>query len=429
MANRPQSLQDRQAGLSDRMATARDTRQTNRSDRQDGRPTNRGDRQDDRQDWRDQNREDWQDFADEHHDNHGDWYHDCWQPGDGWNYMWDNYPVAAAFGLTAWGVNRLAYGWGYAAYENPYYGYGYSGGYNYSEPLVTYADPGTAAAPAETVATTESAAEPVDPGMKSFEQARGAFKAGYPDQALTLLNTTLKTMPRDSVVHEFRGLTLFALKQYPESAAAIYSVLSAGPGWNWTTMIELYPDPETYTKHLRALEDFAKANPKSSDAHFLLGYHYLTAANEPQASKEFKLAHAELPDDRLLSQLVRMTTPPDAAATPKPESVAPEAESVVPEAKALSVEKMAGTWKASSKGAQFQLELGDDGHFVWSFTRGKDKQSVKGAFGVDQNNLALEPDAGGTMLAEVDLVNPSQFHFKMIGGEEKDPGLDFKKAK
>jgi hypothetical protein len=194
-------------------------------------------------------------------------------------------------------------------------------------------------------------------------------------------------------------------------------------------MIELYPDAETYTKHLRALEEFAKANPKSSDAHFLLGYHYLTAANESQASKEFQLAHAELPDDRLLSQLVRMTTPKDSAttATPKPESATSEEQSVVPESKVLSVEKIAGTWKASSKGAQFQLELGEDGHFVWSFTRGKDKQSVKGAFGVDQNNLALEPDAGGTMLAEIDLKSPTQFHFVMIGGGEKDPGLDFKK--
>lgn len=429
MADRPQSLQDRQANISDRMATARDTRQTNRSDRQDGRQENRGDRQDDRQDWRDQNREDWQDFADDHHDHHGDWYDDCWHggwyPGAGWGYMWDNYPVAAAFGLTAWGVNRMAYGFGYAAYENPYY-YGDSGGYNYSAPLVSYAEPATAAAPAETPAATEPGAEPVDPGMKSFEQARGAFKAGYPDQALTLLNTTLKTMPRDSVVHEFRGLTLFALKQYPESAAAIYAVLSAGPGWNWTTMIELYPDPDTYTKQLRALEDFAKANPKSSDAHFLLGYHYLTATHAPEAAKEFKLALEQLPNDKLLAQLVGMTTPPDLTKTA--ESPAPS-EIVVPDAKVLTVEKVKGKWKASTKDAQFELELGEDGHFVWSFSRGKDKQSVKGAFGVDQNNLALEPDAGGTMLAEVDIMNPSQFHFKMIGGDAKDPGLDFKKVK
>ncbi len=98
------------------------------------------------------------------------------------------------------------------------------------------------------------------------------------------------------------------------------------------------------------------------------------------------------------------------------------------EEKVLSAEKLVGTWKASSQGAQFQLDIAKDGGFVWTYSRGKDKQSMKGVFAVDQNNLALEPDSGGTMLAEVDITNPSQFLFKMIGGVAKDPGLQFKKS-
>lgn len=404
------------------MASGRENWQQNRSDRQTNRQEGQGNRQDDRQEWRDQNREDWQDFADEHHDHYGDWYNDCWHPGEGWNYMWDNYPVAAAFGVTAWGVNRLAYGMGYAEYSNPYVESG-SGGY-YSEPLVSYAEP--AAAPAE-AATTPPDAAATDPGMAAFDDARTAFAAGDAEKALTLLDTTLKTMPRDTVVHEFRGLVLFALKRYPESAAAIYAVLSAGPGWDWTTMIGLYASAGTYTEQLRALESFAKANPKSADAHFLLGYHYMTAAHTSTAAEQFKLAQELLPDDKLIKQLVGMTTPPDAAAPA--EAPAPAERVVVPEAKVLTTEKMVGNWKAVSKGAQFQLDLAEDGHFVWSFARGKDQQTVKGAFAVDQNNLALEPDAGGTMLAEIDFASPTQFHFLMIGGDKTDPGLDFKKAK
>ena len=73
------------------------------------------------------------------------------------------------------------------------------------------------------------------------------------------------------------------------------------------------------------------------------------------------------------------------------------------------------------------LELGQDGHFVWSFTRDKNTQSLKGVFAVDKNNLALEPDAGGTMLADVVLVSPSEMLFTMIGSDPKDPGLDFNK--
>ncbi len=245
-------------------------------------------------------------------------------------------------------------------------------------------------------------------------------------RTLTLLDTTLKTMPRDTVVHEFRSLVLFALKRYPESAAAIYAVLSAGPGWDWTTMVGLYSSADTYTQQLRALEEFAKQNPKSSDAHFLLGYHYMTQAHSDAASKQFKLAQEQLPNDRLISQLVGMTTPPDEAK--KTEAPAPTARAVVPENKVLTTEKMVGNWKASGKGNEFELELLADGKFVWSFTQGKKKQSVKGVFGVDQANLAMEPDAGGTMLAEIDFINPSQFHFTMLGGDPKDPGLDFKKG-
>lgn len=396
-------------------------RQGNRDTRQTDRQTDRDTRQDDRQANRDERREDWQDFINENHD---DWYDDGWDPGEGWDYMWDNYPVAAALGITAWGINRLGYGMGYEDYSNPYCeDGGGGGGYDYSEPLVSYDESATAAA--TDPAAAEAAAAAAEPGMVAFEEARTAFAAGDADKALTLLDTTLKTMPRDTVVHEFRSLVLFALKRYPESAAAIYAVLAAGPGWNWTTMIGLYGDPKTYTDQLRALETFAGDNPKSADARFLLGYHYMTAAHKDHAATQFKAAQKLLPDDKLLATLVQMTSPPDAAAAEKP----PVQSAVIPEEKVLSVDKLVGTWKSTSKGAEFQLELADDGHFVWSFSRGKEKQKMKGAFAVDQNNLALQPDAGGTMLAIVDVKSPTEFHFQQVGGDKKDPGLDFKKAK
>lgn len=50
---------------------------------------------------------------------------------------------------------------------------------------------------------------------------------------------------------------------------------------------------------------------------------------------------------------------------------------------------------------------------------------MNGAFTVDQNNLAMEPEAGGTMLAAIDFATPTQCTFRMIGGDVKDPGLVF----
>lgn len=415
MANRPQTVEDRRASLSDRMATGREDWQEHR-----------GNRQDDRQDWRDNNREDWQNWADGKLDHYGDWYHGCWHPGAGWGYMWDNYPVASAIGLTAWGVNRLAYGWGYWGYSNPYYSEGSSYGYDYSEPLVIYVDSGSTDAAAVAEPSVPAEPQPTDEGMAAFEEARSAFRDGDYAGALAKLDTTLKTMPRDTVVHEFRGLVLFALKKYPESAAATYAVLSAGPGWDWTTMASLYPVVEVYTQQLRALEDFTKANPESADAHFLLGYHYLTCGYAENAAQQFKQAQAELPDDKLISQLVAMTSATDKAESAAP-STAPEPLEI-PAGKVLTVEKLVGTWKANQGSSQFQLDLTADGRFTWTYSNGKDSQTVKGVFAVDQNTLALEHDGGDTMLAEVDLANPSQFLFKMIGGDAKDPGLTFRKS-
>jgi tetratricopeptide (TPR) repeat protein len=417
VANRPQTLQDRQSDLSNRMSSGREDWQQHRNDMQGN-----------RQDWRDQNREDWQDFAGDYHGHYGDWYHGCcsgnWYPGASWNYMWDNYPVASAFGVTAWGVNRLAYGFGYATYANPYY---VAGAYDYSQPLVVYSSPTTvnvtSTAPTETPAAA-AAPQPDDPGMLAFNDARNAFYEGDSEKALSLLDTTLKTMPNDTVVHEFRSLVLFSLQKYPESAAAIYAVLAAGPGWDWTTMIGLYGSADRYTQQLRALEAFAKANPRSSDARFLLGYHYMTAGHAATANQQLQMASELLPGDKLIAQLVRMTTPPDQAKAAAP---APAAPATVPEADILTVDRVVGNWKASSNGSDFQLELAKDGHFVWSFTRDKNTQSVKGVFAVDKNNLALEPDAGGTMLADVVFVSPTELLFTMIGSDPKDPGLDFTK--
>jgi tetratricopeptide (TPR) repeat protein len=344
--------------------------------------------------------------------------------------MWDNYPVAAAIGLTAWGLNRIGYGWGYWGYENPYYSDSGSYGYDYSEPLVIYAEaPATAA---ETVATEPVASEtslaqlqPTNDGLAAFEEARTAFRSGEYDAALSKLDTTLKTMPRDPVVHEFRSLVLFAQKKYPESAAAVYAVLASGPGWDWTTMISLYSGVDAYTKQVRELENFVRDNPNSPDGHFLLGYHYQTMGHAKSAAKQFQAAQKELPEDKLIQQLVAMTTPPEEL---KQQSV-PAPPPVVPAEKVLSPDQLVGTWTASSRGATFELDLAKDGSFTWTYTRDKQKQSVKGVFAVDQNNLALETnDGGGTMLAEVDFAGPTQFKFRMIGDQSKDSGLEFKKS-
>ena len=105
--------------------------------------------------------------------------------------------------------------------------------YDYSRPLDF-----TAAAPAEAV---------IDQSVSALDAARAAFAAGDYAGALAQADAALRQTPNDPTVHEFRAICLFALGRYDEAAAAFYTVLSAGPGWDWTTLAGLYPNMDVYT--------------------------------------------------------------------------------------------------------------------------------------------------------------------------------------
>ena len=420
------------AGDRTNMGDRQGQRQENRGERQGQRQDARGERQQSRQDYRSGAREDWQNWAGEH----GGWYHGAWAggwyPGAGWGYMWNNYPVAAALGVTAWGINRLSYAFGMGGYSNPYYDEGGGGGgYDYSEPVAQYlpADYAQSTADAQPAAATTTDAAPALPpgvsqeGMALFDQSRAAFAKGDYKQALDLCNQTLKTMPNDAVVHEFRSLVLFALKNYREAAAAAYAVLSAGPGWDWTTLSSLYANPADYTPQLRALEAYVKQNPKSSDARFLLAYHYLTAGFPDAAQKQLSEVDKLTPNDRLVKSLLGITSasdPQPATPTPKPPLETDQL---------IKTEQLVGVWSAAgSGGSKFQMTLDADNGFSWKYTSGNKSEEIKGIFAVEQNNLALQVNDGSVLLAEVAQTG-NQLKFKVIGGDASDPGLTFTRAK
>jgi len=416
MANRG-DLQDRHQNLQDRLQ-GRGDRQDNRGDRQDNRQENRGDRQDNRQGNRGDRQDDRQDWANNYHD---DWYHGA---GSWWNHAWNEYPGLMAFGVTTWGLNRLAYGFGLGAYSNPYYDGGGGGGtaYDYSQPVMetpVYSDPTAAAGTAPA-----APAGPSPAAMSSFDQARTDFYGGNYDAAIKSIDQTIKKYPNDAVAHEFRSLVLFALGRFREAAGTIHPVLAVGPGWDWPTLVSLYPSVDVYTQQLRVLEDYVKTTPTAADACFLLGYHYLTCDHKDSANKMFAKAQKLKPDDKIAAEYVRLTQPEAAASSdgPKP-NPPPTAES---SAENLITEKdLIGTWKAKGgNGTTFTLELTEAGAFTWSFKQGKTDQSVKGAYAIDQNTLAMQPDSGGTMLADL-TKKGTGIHFAMQGAPKNDPGLDF----
>ena len=193
--------------------------------------------------------------------NHQSWVNGYWHGQN--NNWWGNgggfMTGLAVGGIGAWGIGSSIYGWGYRPYVNPYMMASpvvvtqpvvveqpaqaavvvqqpASCAVDYSQPLNTSAPP-----PDPTAA---------DPAIQTFDAARDAFKADNYQEALQKTDESLKTLPNDAAINEFRALCLFALKQYDQAAGTLYAVLSAGPGWDWTTLIGLYPNVDVYTAQL-----------------------------------------------------------------------------------------------------------------------------------------------------------------------------------
>jgi hypothetical protein len=451
--NRQQTRDDRQENRPENRGDRQENRQENRGDRQENRQQTRDDRQqnwdqvrddwqqhrdDIRDDWqqhRDEARDDWQDWFDDNYGRYGDWY-GGYAPGywGQWDHLWDNYPVAAALGLTWWGVNSLGYQFGYSDYYNPYYTESMPA--YYSEPIVTVpieivqettvpaapAAPAAAAPlpPAGTAAATAPPPGVSSAGVTKFDEARAAFLEGHYDAALKLTDGAVVQMPRDAVLHEFRSLVLFALQRYAESAATIHSVLDVGPGWDWKTLSGLYPSTDIYTSQLRALETARDKKPKAAELRFLLGYHYLTCGYSDQALNEFRKSSELQPKDAVAASLVATLSPRDVPPAQAPAGKAP---------KAVPSDSVVASWTTGDKGsAKYSMDLRKDGSFTWAFTRGARKQEMKGVYTVEGNVLAMEPDSGGVLLAELTPKEPDTLHFKMIGGASDDPGLEFRRA-
>ena len=355
------------------------------------------------------------------------------------------------YGVGAWGMGSAMYGWGLSEYNNAYYGLpqmsagqlaaptqariadrddvgqptgGNSGQlpgptqariadrYDLSQPIST-----TAAAPAAPVAAKASA---------SFNQARDAFRQGNYTQAVRLDQQALEQMPNDPSLHEFLALGQFAQGKYDQAASTLYAVLSVGPGWNWTSLIGMYPEADVYTRQLRALEAYSKANPQSAPAHFVLGYHYLTQGHDEAAVKQFEQAARLKPADKLSAQLVAQyhsseARPPSAAeATSLPGNTA---------AAPATQGKLPGSWVASpAKDFRVTLTIKDDGHFTWDASgSGRARKSIAGTSTIADGILTLTGQGGqdGALVGKVDWQDAEHFTFRLVGAPSNDPGLKF----
>ncbi len=326
-------------------------------------------------------------------------------------------------GVGAWGVGSPMYGWGYSGYSNPYYGaagvggvgqqpggaaqQGAGAGYNYSQPIST-----TAAPPDQAVANQANT---------GFDQARDAFKAGDYAKALQVDQQALAQTPNDRTLHEFLALVFFAQGKYDQAAEPLYAVLSVAPGWDWTTLSGMYPDVETYTGQLRALEAGVKANPQSAHVRFVLAYQYLCQGHVENAVAQLKEVVKLQPADTLSAQLIAYYQPAGSAQPPA-------AEPATNGAPAFQG-KLAGNWVATPvANAKIALVIKDDGKFNWdAASAGKPPTEIAGAstFADGVLTLTAQGKQNGALAGKVAWQDADHFTFRAIGAPQGDPGLAF----
>jgi tetratricopeptide (TPR) repeat protein len=344
--------------------------------------------------------------------------------GLGWRAAADQDPAflgvgvggGPAFGLVTglgWGLSSWLYGpilfqSGYSPYRNAYQ---YTSAtfdkqpvaYDYSQPI-----------------DAQSALPPKiasDRAISTFATARQSFKRGDYESALILIDHALKLMPNDPALHEFRALTLFALRRCDEAAPALYAVLSIEPGWDWATLIGLYGDPERYTQQLRAVEALSVRHPQSAPAHFVLAYHYLTQEFAAAAIEQFKLAVALEPKDSLSAQLIEQLERPQISIAANPIS-------------AGSNQIIEGAWIAQrSDDVNITVTTKTARHFSWNVSRHGESRQLHGQL-TERDDLVsfIQADNSAMMIGRLSRPDQNRFVFRVLGAPSSDPGVTFTKS-
>jgi tetratricopeptide (TPR) repeat protein len=372
------------------------------------------------------------------------------------------FPTWGAYDYTSWGLESVATPWLYENYSNPY-----------TTPVtqtivVQQLVPVGTEAPAtpsttlafdysKPIGVTEAPPAPtaVDTAQETLTAAREGFKAGDYARALTLTDQALVQTPNDPILHEFRALVLFALKRYEEAAATEYAVLTAGPGWNWATMVGLYPDLETYTNQLRDLEANVRKNTSAAPVRFLLAYHYMVQGHKDAAAAQFQDVVKLEPKDQLSARFAAAlgATAPEPPKLPaqlaqagaaRPVDLAQAgagndsqggkagesgtAEDVPPPP--APPQNLQGHWAAKpNEKISIALALNLDGTFAWTVTQVGKSQTIQGQAGYQDQILTLAQDQGPPLVGKV-TVDPAgnRFTFRPPGTPDSAAGLSFEKA-
>ena len=373
---------------------------------------------------------------------YGGWYNGCW--GGNWGYnggWWAPFAVGAA----TWGLASTlgSWGWGYGGggYVNPYYSavpaaVVAASPYDYSQPVVVnnYVTDDGSPADSGTVqggAATAGQAPAPSPSDAAFDAALSAFKQGDYAAALAGCDKAVKLAPNDSVIHEVRALSLFALGRYPEAAATLNAVLAVAPGMDWTTLSGLYGSVDAYTQQLRKLEDFCRANPDSAAGYFVLAYHYLVGGYSDMAADALRVVVAKQPGDVVAKRLLDALAPQEEKPADSPPAVEPKPTTAPAEAAQAGPETdLVGVWKATAGQDSVDLVITEGSQFTWKATpAGRESVAISGMIETARDAIALVSESAGTMAGKVTSKGADAFEFTLAGAPADAKPIAFQRQK
>jgi tetratricopeptide (TPR) repeat protein len=229
----------------------------------------------------------------------------------------------------------------------------------------------------------------------------------------------LQHYPNDPVLHEFRALCLFALGRFDEAAAVLYAMLTAGPGWDWATMVGLYSDVDTYTRQLRALEAAIRGNTSVASKRFVLAYHYMVQDYLEQARQQFEHVVELQPKDELAAQFAKVLTAPSEAPTAAVTDPARATDTAEMHEPSPPPAGLLGTWKANPMAdVSIELTLREDGRFTWDVNANGQADSIVGDADYLDGVLTLTQAEAPALVGKVVNLGEKQFGFELLGGPQ-----------
>jgi tetratricopeptide (TPR) repeat protein len=372
---------------------------------------------------------------------YGGWYNGCW--GGNWGYgggWWAPFAVGAATWGLASTIGNWGWGYGGAGYVNPYCSampaaVVAASPYDYSQPVVVnnyITNDGDVSDSSTVQGATATNEQTVAPSAADavFDAALAAFKKEDYAAALAGCDTAVKQSPRDSVIHEVRALSLFALGRYPEAAATLNAVLAVAPGMDWTTMSSLYGSVDAYTQQLRKLEEFCRSKPDNPAGHFVLAYHYLVGGHVDLAADALRVVVAKQPDDVVAKRLLDAIQPTSGEAEGS-SSRGEEKTIARDDAAAAGPETdLVGRWTATSGKDSVELVITDDSRFTWKATpAGRPPVEIAGTIETARDAIALVSEVAGTMTGGVQSKGADAFDFKLAGSPPTAQPIAFHRQK